>query len=124
MIKKLLYVAGPYSGDTIGNTARAEEVSIGLISKGFHVFTPHKNTSGYEQYEDEYGIGYETWITMGLDMLSRCDAMYVMNGSERSVGVQKELMFARAKWMPIFHEGIYPYKEFTLKKYAFIMKKL
>ncbi|MCK5012963.1 MAG: DUF4406 domain-containing protein [Candidatus Omnitrophica bacterium] len=121
-MNKLLYVAGPYSGDTADNIARAEEVSIGLIRKGFHVFTPHKNMAGYEQYEGN-GIGYKTWMDMDLDFLRRCDAMYVMLNSERSVGVQKELKFARRKKIPVIHEMEYPYSGFTLEMYAEIIEE-
>jgi len=120
-MNKLLYVAGPYSGDTEANIAMAEEVSIGLIRNGFHVYTPHKNLSGYEQYEED-GIGYETWMDMDLDILSRCDAIYVMLNSERSVGVQKELEFARKNKIPIFHEGIYPHAKFSLTQFSSIIE--
>lgn len=120
-MKKLLYVAGPYSGNTEKNIARAEEVSISLIRNRFHVYTPHKNMAGYEQYEGD-GIGYKTWIDMDLDILRRCDAMYVMKDSERSVGVQKELVFARNHRIPIFHEGIYPHSSFTLEMYVEIIE--
>ena len=120
-MNKLLYVAGPYSGDIKANIARAEEVSIGLIRNGFHVFTPHKNLAGYEQYEDGR-IGYETWMDMDLDFLRRCDAMYVMLDSERSVGVQEELKFARRKMIPVIHEIEYPYSGFTLKMYEEIIE--
>jgi len=123
MIKKLLYVAGPYSGDTEGNIMRAEAVSIGLIRNGFHVFTPHKNTSGYEQYEGD-GIDYKTWVDMGLNFLIRCDALYVMKNSDESVGVQKELVFARENRIPIIHEMEYPYSGFTLEMYVRIIEEM
>jgi len=121
MIKKLLYIAGPYSGDIKGNIARAEEVSIGLIRNGFHVFTPHKNMAGYEKYEGD-GIGYKTWMDMDLDFLSRCDAIYVMKNSEESVGVQKETKFARENGIMIFHEGMYPFLQFSLEEYLSFVK--
>ena len=120
-MNKLLYVAGPYSGDIKANIARAEEVSIGLIRKGFHVFTPHKNMAGYEQYESD-GIGYRTWLRMDLDLLRRCDAIYIMLNSERSVGVQEELKFARKKGIPVIHEIEHPYSGFTLKMYEEIIE--
>lgn len=121
-MNKLLYVAGPYSGDTAGNIIRAEEVSIGLIRNGFHVLTPHKNMAGYEQYEGD-GIGYKTWIDMDIDLLRRCDAIYIMLNSERSVGVQKELKFARRKRIPVIHEIEYPYSGFTLEMYAGLIEE-
>ncbi len=115
-MKKLLYIAGAYSGNTIENIKKAEEVSINLISNGFHVVTPHKNTSGYEKYENEK-ITYKTWIDMDLDILSRCDAIYVMQNSHNSNGVKKEIECAKKLNMPIIYEKDYPCDSFTLSEY-------
>ena len=102
-MKKLIYVAGPYSGDVVGNIERAEEVSIQLIREGFDVITPHKNTAGYEKYEDG-DITYETWMALSLNILSRCDAIYVMSGSKQSKGTQREIEFAKFRNMEILNE--------------------
>ena len=103
-MNKLLYVAGPYSGDIEQNIKNAERVSINLIRSGFHVMTPHKNTSGYEQYEDEE-ITYQTWIDMDLNLLWRCDALYVMKNSEQSIGTQNEIEFALNNGIEIIYES-------------------
>lgn len=113
---KLLYVAGAYSGDVESNIKIAEAVSINLISRGFHVITPHKNTSGYEKYEDE-NITYKTWIDMDLDILSRCDAIYVMQNSVNSNGVKKEIEHAKKLNIPIIYEKDYPCDSFSLSEY-------
>jgi len=119
---KLLYVAGPYSiGDPQENIRRAEMVSVNLLRSGFHVITPHKNTAGYEKYEDG-NLTYETWIKLDLDLLSRCDAIYVMVNSEISHGVKKEIEFARAMGMPVIYEADYPSGEFTYADYLEIQK--
>ncbi len=114
---KLLYIAGPYTiGNTKENIRRAEMVSVNLLRSGFHVITPHKNTAGYEKYEDG-NITYETWIGMDLDILSRCDAVYVLMNSEESQGVKKEIEFARAVGMPVIYETDYPSDNFDLTEY-------
>ncbi|MCK4668269.1 DUF4406 domain-containing protein [Candidatus Dependentiae bacterium] len=120
-MNKLLYVAGPYAGDTKGNITRAEEVSISLIRNGFHVFTPHKNMAGYEKYEGN-GIGYETWLSMDLDILSRCNGIYVMANSGKSPGVRREVDFALENNIPIFHELEYPHISFSLEMFASIIE--
>lgn len=102
-MNKLLYVAGPYSGDIKQNIKNAEQISINLIRSGFHVITPHKNTAGYEQYEDDE-ITYQTWIDLDLNILSRCDAIYVMKNSEHSIGTQKEIEFALHNRIEIIYE--------------------
>lgn len=114
---KLLYIAGPYSiGNTQENIRRAELVSVNLLRSGFHVITPHKNTAGYEQYEDG-NITYETWIELDMDILSRCDAIYVMVNSEGSQGVKKEIEFAQDVGMLVIYEADNPSDNFDLAKY-------
>lgn len=113
---KLLYIAGAYSGNTIQNIKDAEQVSINLIRNGFHVLTPHKNTAGYEKYEGD-GLDYETWIKMDMDLLSRCDAIYIMVNSTNSIGAMRELEFARQKGMVIILESEHPSHMFTLETY-------
>lgn len=121
---KLLYVAGPYSvGNTQENIRRAEMVSVNLIRQGFHVITPHKNTACYEKYEDG-NLTYETWIKMDLDLLSRCDAIYVMVNSENSLGVKKEIEFARAMGIPVIYEAEHPSTEVTYSDYLEILKAI
>ena len=102
-MKKLLYIAGPYSGDIPKNIENAEEVSIRLIREGYDVITPHKNTAGYEQYENEK-ITYKTWIDLSLNILSRCDILFVMKNSEFSNGVQTEIAFAKEHKISIIYE--------------------
>lgn len=82
---------------------------------------PHKNMAGYEQYEGD-GIGYKTWMDMDLDLLSRCDAIYIMANSDKSPSVQKELTFARKRKIPIIHEAEYPHLGFTLEMFASIIE--
>ena len=117
MINKLLYIAGPYSGDINANIAEAERVSINLIRKGFHVLTPHKNTQNYEKYEDE-NITFDTWIQMDFDLLSRCDAIYMMRKWGESPGAIGEFCYAEQHNITIIFEKDYSSETFTLKEYA------
>ena len=103
----LLYVAGAYSGNTLQNIQEAEAVSINLIRNGFHVITPHKNTSGYEKYEGD-GITYETWMAMDTNILSRCDALYLMQNGYASKGANIELEFAKNNKIPVIHQKHHP----------------
>ena len=103
----LIYVAGAYKGDVSSNIAKAESVSIALIRNGWHVFTPHKNTAGYEKYEGE-DINENTWVDMDLNTLARCDALYVMDNWRTSAGTQGEIQFAKMRDIPIFWEELSP----------------
>ena len=100
---KLIYVAGPYRGDTEQNTKNAEIKSIELIRKGYAVITPHKNTKGYEKYEGGK-ITHQTWLDMDLVILARCDILYVMKNSEMSKGTQQEIAFALEQGIQVVHE--------------------
>jgi nucleoside 2-deoxyribosyltransferase len=102
-MKKLVYVAGPYRGNIKKNIEKAERKSIELIMQGFDVLTPHKNTAGYEKYEDGM-ITHETWLELGLDLLSRCDVIYVMENAENSEGTQAEIAFALKYNIPFIYE--------------------
>ena len=124
-IPPLLYVAGPYSANETHteqeHVDRAEEVSIQLIRAGFHVITPHKNTSGYEKYEDE-NINFETWIEMDFNILKRCDAVFLMNNWFRSEGARLEMSFAFANDIYVFMENLYPANEFDVETYHNVIK--
>lgn len=109
----LIYIAGAYRGDVLTNIAKAEAVSIALIKNGWNVFTPHKNTAGYEQYEGE-GLGKSTWIAMDLGILMRCDILYVMNNWRISVGTHGEILFASDNKIPTFWEERIPAEDFKM----------
>jgi hypothetical protein len=113
----LIYVAGAYNGDVSANIQKAEDVSISLIRNGWHVITPHKNTAGYEQYEDGV-LTKKTWITMDLNILERCDALYVMDNWRTSVGTQEEINFAATHDIPKFFEEAFPSTNFFPGKMA------
>lgn len=103
MCPPLIYVAGAYAGNVSANIIKAEQVSISLIKNGWHVFTPHKNTAGYENYED---IPVSTWLDEDLNILARCDALYVMDNWRGSSGTKGEIDEAHRLWLPIFWEDI------------------
>lgn len=104
-MKKVVYLAGPYSsGDIKENIENAERKSVELIRAGFAVITPHKNTAGYEQYEDGERITHQTWLDMDLIILARCDILYVLKNSEHSKGTQAEIAFAIKHNIPIIQE--------------------
>ena len=107
--KLLVYIIGAYSGDTKANIAKAEAASIALIRAGYHVFTPHKNTAGYEKYEGSmmnmnnplpHVISWNTWIEMDLHILSKCDAIFIMDNAKDSHGSKIEIEFAKSRNIP------------------------
>ena len=83
----IVYIAGKYLGktpeETELNIIRARGAMLRLSREGWFVYCPHSHSSGFEVYED---IKNEFWYNHGIEMLSRCDAIYMLNGWEDSVG--------------------------------------
>lgn len=113
MTTPLLYVAGAYSGDVEKNIQIAEQASINLIRNGFHVITPHKNTAGYEWYEDER-LTYNTWLEMDLNILSRCDGVYVLKNWVASKGAKQEIAEAHRLNKPVVFERQHPSEVYSV----------
>lgn len=113
--KPLLYISGKYSdGIIIKNIAAAEKVAVELMRKGFDVICPHKNTSGYEQYED---IPYEQFIEMDLNILERCDGIYMMSRWRESNGAKLELKHAKEIGMITVYENGCTNDNFTVEMF-------
>ena len=104
---KLIFVSMPYSAPTPegirANIQAAERVSIQLIKAGWAVFTPHKNTAGYERYEGEDGVNVDTWYALDLEILRRCDAIFMGPRWDRSGGAISELAEAQRTGKQIFY---------------------
>lgn len=101
---KIIYVAGPYKGDVEANIAKAEAASVELWRRGWVVICPHKNTAGFEKYEDA-SLPPEVWIQGDLVILSRCDAIFMLKDWQQSAGAKEERRFAIAREIPVLYEG-------------------
>ena len=105
--KILVYIAGPYSGLSDGaildNILRAEATAHTLLSIGFSVFCPHKNTGWFTQKCCRYGVLPETTcMENGITILERCDALLLLEGWQESVGAKTERKFAEENNIPVF----------------------
>lgn len=103
---KVIYVAGRYR-DTRGefhvrmNIRAAERESLWVWTLGGIALCPHKNTAGFG---GAYGLSDDTWLEGDLELLSRCDAIWVIGDNwEDSVGVNKEIDFAISHYIPILY---------------------
>ena len=112
---KLIYVAGKYTtGSDIDSAAinrnieHAELASVRLMGLGHNVFTPHKNFAYYEKYENEDDpdnpFGWQFWMDRCMDMLQRCDAIYMLKGWEDSTGATQEHKYAKELGLEIMYE--------------------
>ena len=105
---KLIYIAGKYSGETYSeinnNIRRAEDASIKLWARKWAVITPHLNTAHFEKYEKVGGVDYNTWINGTMEILKRCDAIFMLNDWAQSEGSISEHQFAINNGYDIYYE--------------------
>ena len=99
---QIIYVAGPYrcpiKRGRQYNINRALAASQKLWDLGYVAFCPHSNSAHF--------TGEDWWYLRGyLEVLSRCDAIYVLKGSQNSEGTQAEIAAAKRLGLPIYREG-------------------
>ena len=101
----IVYIAGKYLGktpeETELNIIRAREAMLRLSREGWFVYCPHSHSSGFEIYED---IPNEFWYQHGELILSKCNAIYMLEGWEESKGAIRELELALDLGLPVFYE--------------------
>jgi hypothetical protein len=100
---KVIYIAGPYRSRTeYGlelNIRAAERAQIRLMREGWMVFNPHKN-SGHLG-----GTMPDNFFLAGdLEILRRCDAIFMLKKWELSAGAKDELKLARKLKLEIIFE--------------------
>jgi hypothetical protein len=100
---KVIYVAGKYLGksnwETYLNIHKARVAAEKLWNDGWAVICPHSNTaffdgSGVEDKNNPNG-NWAMWLNGDLEILARCDAIYVLDNWEESKGATMELYEAR-----------------------------
>ena len=77
MRKPRIYIIGPFRGateyDRRSNIARAEDAAIDVAKAGAFYRCPHLHSAHFEGLlTDEY------WLGLGIDLLSECDAAYLV----------------------------------------------
>ena len=87
----VLYLAGPYRGDIDANITAARKVAIELWERGYTVICPHLNTA---HFEVDCNLPESEYIRRDLEILSRCDAIVMLPGWEKSEGACAELDYA------------------------------
>lgn len=97
---KIIYVSGKYSkGNVDENIALAREAAVELWKRGIGVICPHTNTAHMERE----GIPYETFMGGDLEMVRRCDAIYMLSNWQDSPGAIREYQEAVYHRKPVFH---------------------
>lgn len=97
---KVVYVAHPLRGDVPGNTARASELCR-KISQGFPDTVIVCPLTAFSFLDDERPEERQRAIAYCLELLSRCDELWLAGDWQRSEGCRKELLHARIIGMPV-----------------------
>ena len=99
---RLIYTAGPITADTDWereqNIRRAEEISLAIMKLGAAVFCPHTQARFFNGE-----MPWEEWIKRDLEVLSRCDAIFMIPNWKNSKGATAEHAFAKEHGMKILH---------------------
>jgi len=107
---KVIYIAGKYTGKTHGpesyieierNILVAREWAIKVMSLGGCIaLTPHLNSAHMEC--DFNRMGNDFWYEADIEMMKRCDAVFLLPNWKDSTGAIKEEKVAREVGLPVF----------------------
>lgn len=101
--KKIIYVAGPYSGKdenaVFENIITARKHALELWRKGWIVICPHTNSL----FMGGAGLPDKEFVDRDLEIVSRCDAIYMLPGWEKSEGAIRELTEAKKDGLEIYY---------------------
>ena len=109
---KVIYVAGRYLGEcdweTYNNIHHARVAARRLWDEGWAVICPHANTAFFggpnERDRDNPNGDWQRWIRGDLEILARCDAIYMLRGWQDSKGASIEYAKARELGVEILYE--------------------
>lgn len=100
---KVIYVAGAYRGksenEVYENIHHARTEALKLWKQGWCVICPHLNSAFMGGMNDA-----DIFLQGGLEILRRCDAIYLLKGWEKSKGANAELDEAIKLGKDIYYE--------------------
>lgn len=96
---KVIYLAGPYSGDVGVHIARARAHAQYYWRRGLAVITPHLNTANFEI--DAPDIAYETFLQGDFALIEKADAVVLLPNWRESPGAVRERALALSLGKPV-----------------------
>lgn len=98
----LVYVAGPYRAPTTWeiqkNIHNARVWGVVVAKAGAYPMIPHSNTAHFDGAVE----GDDFWLQGTLEMMRRCDGVFLTDGWTRSSGSRAEAEEARKLGIPCF----------------------
>ena len=103
--KKVLYIASPYRSDkgewyVRQNIRIAEEAAVFIWSNGGVALCPHLNTA---MFGGVNGLLDSVWLEGDIELLRRCDAVWMVGEWRQSQGAQQERAFAMEGGYPVLY---------------------
>ena len=115
---KVIFISGPYRSTTEHglylNIERAREEALFVWKSGGVALCPHTNTAFFGGECPD-----EVWLSGDLELLYRCDAIYMIPGWEKSSGAKAELQFSMdhgkrvifsrdgvIEYLSVYHSGV------------------
>lgn len=98
-----VYVAGPYSGDTIqtlANIRRGISAAVELIQAGYAPYCPWLDF----QYGLRDDLSTEQYQTVSLAFVETCDCMLLLPGWRDSEGAKREVARMSEVGNPVFED--------------------
>lgn len=100
---KVIYIAGAFRGanawEIHQNVLRAEEITAKLIGQGYAVICSHKMTENMQGLYDD-----QIYLDACMELIKRCDAIYMLKGWEDSEGSKEELSLALKEGKEVYYE--------------------
>ncbi len=100
---KVIFVSGPFRAATQWeierNVRHAEGVSLDLWRKGYVVICPHTMNRHFHGAAPDY-----VWLESDMELLRRCDAIYMLCDWSLSEGAIAEYREALRLGIPVYHE--------------------
>lgn len=98
--KEVVFISGPYRGDVEKNIAHARAAAIRLWKAGYIPLCPHLNSANMDGECPD-----QVFLDGDLELLRRCDSIYMLQGWLDSEGACDELKLAREGNMKRYFEG-------------------
>ena len=103
---KVVYIAGAFRAKTqwgiMQNVRKAEDASLKLWKLGFAVICPHTMTQHFQNECPD-----KVWLDGCIELLKRCDAIYLTDGWLESEGSLVEYKLARELGLVVIGSGVY-----------------
>lgn len=105
---KLIFVGGAYYAPTWSgiedNIRKADAAAIKLVKEGWAVICPHKNSAHWEVYNTFLPLGNNTWYQIDIEILKRCDAIFLLKDWQESKGTVAEFNVAFQQGLAVYYE--------------------